>query len=211
VAWPSPLPVVARDDAVLEPSVDDCVLDVDELLLVSAESADETVLWVAAPFWPAATITPEAASDVATAPPTRATRSRPTLRVRRARSLRSGCWFSWSMASVLLVIVLSGPTAVGLGCSVARTGEPAAVRRRLVELLVLAGLLLFLAEVVGTALVVGPITGLAAGPALLRGVGRSAGLRGDTDRDRGAERADGAGGDHPASRPRRTPDLLLER
>jgi len=43
----------------------------------------------------------------------------------------------------------------------------------------------------------------------LGGVGGATGLRGDPDRDRGAERADGADGDHTASRPRRTSDLLL--
>jgi len=210
VAWLSPLPVVASDDAVLEPSLDDWVLDVEALLLVLAEPADETVPWVPAPLWPAATITPVVASDVATAPPTRATRSRPTLRVRRARSLRSGCWLAWSIGSLLLVIACSGPTAVGLGCSVARTGELAAVRGRLVELLVPATeLLLLLAEVATLALVVGRAAGPVTGPVLLGGVGGPAGLRGDPDRDRGAEGTNGTDGDHAASRPRRTPDLLL--
>jgi hypothetical protein len=193
VAWLSPLPVVAREDVVLEPSV------------------DETVLWALAPLWLAATITPVVASDVATAPPTRATRSRPTLRVRRARSLRSGWWLS-SMASLLLVIVGSGPTAVGLGCSAARNGELAAVGGRLVELLVpvvVLVLVLLLGELAALAPVVGPAAGLATGPVLLGGVGGTTGLCGDPDRDRGAEGADGSGGDHASSRPRRTSDLLL--
>ena len=70
-------------------------------------------------------------------------------------------------------------------------------------------LVLLLGEVAALAPVVGPAAGLATGPVLLGGVGGATGLRGDPDRDRGAERADGAGGDHAASRPRRTPDLLL--